>query len=395
MPDPRRLGPRLEDRQIERAEVVAKLAGSVVHNFNNILSVMSARVQMLLGHVDAGRLDPRQLKDGLLSMQKVTGDAAELLKRLRELTRPPQEPTLSVLDLNSVVLDAVDFISPHVAKVSQTQSIQLRLTPRFGSAPALVVGQSSALREVLVNLLLNALDAMPAGGDVMLETGRAGAQVVLRVSDTGTGMSPEVLAQAFMPFFTTKAAGSTGLGLSSAKDLITKHGGTISVESRVGRGTTFTIALPASEDRPTAMPSSPALSMPAGLRVLVVEDEQEFGAILREFLSARGCQVTMAGGGQAALDALGRGDYDVILTDVLLPEASGLEIARVAKKRSPRVVVIAMSGHMIGQELRAEGTAVDASLTKPINLWELARVMAELVGRERAGGDGRSKDHRK
>ena len=187
------------ERRIARSEVISKVAGGVVHNFNNILSVLLGRVELMLGQVDAGGLDPIQLRKGLMSIQKGALDAAELLKRLRDLARPPQDVAFSTFDLNAVVADAIEFIQPHLMTVAQSMGVAVRLTPRLAPEPVLVSGQPSALREVLMNLILNAIEAMPAGGDLGFETLRDGPWVVLRVSDTGSGMTEEIRAQVFVP----------------------------------------------------------------------------------------------------------------------------------------------------------------------------------------------------
>jgi CheY-like chemotaxis protein len=366
------------ERRIARSEVISKVAGGVVHNFNNILSVLLGRVELMLGQVDGGRLDPTQLRRGLVSIQKGALDAAELLKRLRDLARPPQDVPFSTFDLNAAVADAIEFIQPHLMTVAQGRGIAVRLTSRLASPPVLVSGQTSALREVLINLILNAIEAMSAGGDLGIETLRDGPWVILRVSDTGAGMSEEIRAQVFMPFFTTKSAGSTGLGLSSAKDLIVGHGGTISVTSEPGRGSTFTVALPSADARPGPAAAVPEPTLPAGLRVLVVDDQRDFGDILREFLGSKGCSVAIVATGRAALEALERQRYDLVLTDLLLPEVSGWEIARVAKRRSPFCRVILMSGKIVPEELWIEAR-VDACFMKPIDLNKLLGVIAEVL----------------
>ena len=375
--------PAIADQQVERriarSEVISKVAGGVVHNFNNILSVLLGRVELMLGQVDGGRLDPTQLRKGLVSIQKAALDAAELLTRLRDLARPPQDVPFSTFDLNAAVAEAIDFIQPHLMTVAQGMGITVRLTPRLAPPPVLVSGQSSALREVLVNLILNAIEAMPEGGDLGIETRRDGPWVKLQVSDTGIGMTEEVRDQVFRPFFTTKSAGSTGLGLSSAKDLVTGHGGTISVASTPGRGCTFTIALPSAESRPGPVDAATEPVLPPGLRVLVVDDQRDFGDILREFLGAKGCSVAIVRSGRAALEALERHRFDLVLTDLLLPEVSGWEIARVAKRRSLGSRVILMSGNIVAEDLWSEAS-VDACLKKPIDLNKLLGVMAEVLG---------------
>jgi CheY-like chemotaxis protein len=376
--------PALEDpdleRRIARSEVISKVAGGVVHNFNNILSVLLGRVELMLGQVDKGGIDNGQLRKGLLSIQKGALDAAELLKRLRDIARPPEDAPFTVFDLNVAVADTVEFIEPHLITVAQGLGVTVRLFTRPAPRPVLVSGQSSALREVLVNLILNAIEAMPDGGDLTIETARDCAWVVLRVSDTGIGMTEEVRARVFTPFFTTKSAGGSGLGLSSARDLVASHGGTISVASEAGRGATFTIILPSVQSRPG--PVSPTREPPLrpGLRVLVVDDQREFRDILREFLGGLGCALTLHGSGGAALDELERETFDVVLTDLLLPGASGWEIARAAKRRAPDCRVILLSGKAVPEEL-VDAALVNVSLMKPVDLERIRAAIAE-VGKE-------------
>lgn len=377
MPRPAIEDPHVE-RRIARSEVISKVAGGVVHNFNNILSVLLGRVELMLGQVEKGAIDSGQLRKGLLSIQKGALDAAELLKRLRDISRPPQEVPFTVFDLNLAVADAVEFIQPHLITVAQGLGVTVHLDAHPSAQPVLVSGQSSALREVLVNLILNGLEAMPAGGELHIETARDGAWVVLRVSDTGVGMTEEVRARVFTPFFTTKSAGSTGLGLSSAKDLVASHGGTISVASEQGRGTTFTIILPSAESRPGPVGATSEPALRSGLRVLVVDDQREFRDILAEFLGGLGCVLTVHGAGRAALDELERQTFDVVLTDLLLPGASGWEIARAAKRRWTRCRVIMLSGKEIPEELLEDGL-VDASLTKPVDLERIRAAIAEVL----------------
>jgi CheY-like chemotaxis protein/anti-sigma regulatory factor (Ser/Thr protein kinase) len=375
------------ERQIVRAETVARLAGGVVHNFNNLLAVLLGRVELMLGQVEAGRLEPRQIKQALLSMHRAALDAAELLKRLRDLTRPPQAMAFETLDLDAVARDAMDFIQPHVNTVAQTRGVALRLVQHASAVPALIEGQASALVEVLVNLILNAVEAMPAGGDITLETEVTEGAVLLRVRDTGVGMPDEVAARAFTPFFTTKAGGSTGLGLSSARELVHRHGGHIGLESQVGRGTTVTVTFSAARLRREAGgPPAPA-ALPPGLAVLVVEDEADFGDILQEFLGGLGCRVTVVAGARAALAALETASYDVVVADVLLPDGSGWDVARRARACQPEAAVIAMTGRLGPEEGGAAlPVAVDALLTKPLDLWALARAIAARVAPGSAAG---------
>lgn len=371
----------LDRRELLRAETLARIAGGIAHSFNNVLSVILGRMDLLLGQVERGGLPPAELQKGLRVIRKAALDAGELLRRFRELARPAQGAAVAVFDLNGAVQDTHALLQPHVVTLAQARGVRLRVRLQLGTPPVLVAGQPSALREVLVNLILNALDAMPAGGEVTVETRVEAGRVLLRVADTGVGMSPEVRARAFAPFFTTKGPGHSGLGLSSARELVAAHGGSITLDSREGHGTTVTIVLPAAAPPgPAAAPPTPPL--PPGLRVLVIDDEPEVAQLLAELLESRGCMVSTAHGGRAALARLEQGGYDLVITDLLLPEVPGWELARVAKRQVPGAVVVAVSGDLLGpDELRVAGPAIDAFLQKPVDFATLLRRLAELAGR--------------
>ena len=370
-------------RQIGRADAITKVARGVVHNFNNVLAVLLGRVELMLGQVDSGRVDPVVLRRGLLSMQQVAKDAAELLKRLRDLTQPPPLDPPTAVDLNAVVRDAAEFVQPHTAARARTAGVAVTIAPRLTAEAVTVSGHPSTLREALASLLLNAIEAMPRGGEVVVETRRAGECVLVRVVDAGVGMSDEVMARAFTPFFTTKGPASPGLGLSTVKDVASRHGGTVTAESRVGVGSTFTLSLPFAEAAPARLLNGVA-GIPAGLEVLLVDDEPELRDMLDEFLRACGCHVTRVGDGAAAIEELGRGRFDLVLTDLQLPGAAGEDVARAAKGASPPAVVILMSGGLAPDDVPAiEGPAIDAALPKPVDLGQLSRAIAETIIRSR------------
>jgi CheY-like chemotaxis protein len=355
-------------RQIGRADAITKVTRGVVHNFNNFLAVLLGRVELMLGQVDSGRLDPVPLRRGLVSMQQVVKEAAELLKRLRDLTQPPPLDPPTVVDLNAVARAAAEFVQPHLAARARTTGVAVVIAPRLTAEPVTVSGHPSTLREALVSLLLNAIEAMPRGGEVAVETLRDGGRVLVRVVDAGVGMSEEVLERAFTPFFTTKGPASPGLGLSTVKDVASRHGGTVAVDSRVGVGSAFTLNLP----------------FAAGLEVLLVEDEPDLRDMLDEFLSACGCHVTLAGDGAAAIEELGRGRFDLVLTDLQLPGAAGEDVARAAKGVSPPALVILMSGGLAPDDVSViEGPVVDAALPKPVDLGRLSRAIGDVVARSR------------
>lgn len=383
-PRPAAESPRLERPQ-DRPEFLAEVAGSVAHSFNNVLTLIRGRVELMLGLVEEGRLDPLQLRKGLESIRSAAFDAADLIKRLRELMQPSRALPAVAFDANEAIRDAEALLQPHLAALGEAKGAGFRVTPRLVDAPLLASGQPGALREVLLNVLLNAVEAMPAGGEVTVETGMEEPWVVIRISDTGVGMSEEVLASAFTPFFTTKGGENMGLGLSSARAVLKRLGGAISLASRPGEGTTVSLTLPrARASDPPATDRPPSLLR--GLRVLVVEDEPAFAEVLVELLTQQGSRVNLASAGRPALAQLAGGRYDLVITDLGLPDLAGYEVARVAKQCRPECVVILLSGGLLPAEaLSAGDRAVDRVLAKPVDLPELLRVVVELVRRRPPG----------
>ena len=212
-----------QHQQIERAEVVAKIAGGVAHNLNNVLTVILGRVEMWLIEMESKRVQPARLRKGLLEIRKAALDAGEVLRRLRDLTRPAREASPAVFDLNSAVREAERLLQPHVLTVSQAKGITVRLRHRLAPTPALVSGRPSAVREILVNLVLNAMDAVGDLPDrrraihvIVAAHGRTGS---FTVSDRGQGIAPEHLPRLFDSFFSTKQRGM-GLGLSITRTIV-------------------------------------------------------------------------------------------------------------------------------------------------------------------------------
>jgi signal transduction histidine kinase len=216
------------------------MAAGIAHNFNNILTTILTRAQLLAQQVTY----TVALQRGLSLIEQAASDGAALVRRLQRLARGSASPERTWVDLNVLVQEVVDTTQPlwhdHARREGRPVAVHLALAP----LPRLL-GRAAELREVLTNLLLNAIEAMPKGGEITLRTWTEARAVCVAVSDTGVGMTAEVQRRVFDPFFTTKGARGTGLGLSVSQTIIKGHAGTLSVESQPDRGTTFVIALPA------------------------------------------------------------------------------------------------------------------------------------------------------
>jgi PAS domain S-box-containing protein len=338
-------------QQAQKMEAVGRLAGGVAHDFNNLLTAILGYCELLLA--DLGANDPRRAD--ITEIQKAGQSAAGLTRQLLAFSRKEIiEPTL--LDLNVVVTDLRALLG---RLIEEDVKVVLGLRPEL----AYVKADRGQVEQIVVNLAVNARDAMPKGGTLTIETAnveldehyakthltvKPGPYVALTVSDTGTGMTPEVQARLFEPFFTTKAPGKgTGLGLATVHGIIARSGGSVNVYSEVGRGTSFKVYFPTAETTELAV-EPPRVARPrAGAEtVLVVEDAEGLRQLTRRLLERLGYTVLVAGNADEALLEFQRNtSVDVLLTDVVMPGASGPELTSRLVEQRPGLKVIYMSGY--------------------------------------------------
>jgi PAS domain S-box-containing protein len=338
-------------RQAQKMEAVGRLAGGVAHDFNNLLTVILGQSQLLSRDLDPN--DPRSRPTQ--AIQRAADRAAALTRQLLTFSRKQVLQT-AVIDLNEIVHAIGGLLRRVIGE-------DIELSVRSAERPAVLNGDRSQIEQVLMNLAVNARDAMPQGGHLTLEIKNAvldaaalhqspgaapGPYVVLGVTDTGTGMPPEVQARIFEPFFTTKPAGKgTGLGLATVYGIVHQHGGVIAVETAMGRGTTFRVALPAlTEATPAAAVAEERLAE-GHETVLLAEDEPDVRALVRLYLETLGYTVLEAGGPEEALALAARhGErIDLLLSDVIMPRMSGRELADALRGRRPDLPVLFMSGY--------------------------------------------------
>jgi len=340
--------------QARKMEAIGQLAGGVAHDFNNLLTVISGRSALLLDQLPAD--DP--VRRSVEPIQKAAERAATLTRQLLAFgRRQVLQPT--VLDLNHLVTGLLPMLQSLLG-----ESIELLSLPEAN--PGYVTVDPGQLEQVIVNLIVNARDAMPRGGRLTIRTdtltldvGSAAGQsdfapgpyVLLGVTDTGHGMSPEIQAKVFDPFFTTKGVGKgTGLGLSMAYGIVSQHKGTIVVESKEGQGSTFTIYLPQAviSDALSSAPGETAVGTRHGTEtILLVDDQEDLRSIARDVLAAAGYTVFDAPDGPAALRIANEtpGAIELLLTDVVMPQMSGRELAEELVRLRPATKVLYMSGH--------------------------------------------------
>jgi signal transduction histidine kinase len=257
--------------QMEKLSALGELASGVAHNFNNTLTGILARAQLLLDTQDHD-----EIKRGLGIIIQTAEDGAKTVKRIQDFARQRRDQDFVTLDVDQLMLEVAEITRPRWKDAAEAKNVHIRLVRQIGSNAA-ILGDAGELREVLVNMVFNAVDAMPKGGTLTLSTQESGGAVEICVSDTGTGMTEEVRSRIFDPFYTTKGKGGMGLGLSVSYGIIRRHEGSVTVESEVGKGTTFRLRFPKADG--TVMPSKAAVPAQLhertdeSLRILVVDDE--------------------------------------------------------------------------------------------------------------------------
>jgi PAS domain S-box-containing protein len=373
----------------ERLEALGRLAGGVAHDFNNLLTAIAGSASLLLN----GPLDPAERLE-LEEILKTTERGASLTKQLLVFGRGGPGPSRTV-DLNAVIAEAMNL-------VRRLLDSRIRLTSNLSSRALPVRVDPHQIEQVIVNLVVNAQDAMPDGGTLTIATdlvpGAPASEtmrlhdgsplVTLAVSDTGTGIPPEIQHKIFEPFFTTKAARGTGLGLSTVHGIAEQSGGKVTVESTVGVGTTFTLSLPMSRDEVQPLERNGwdegGQAANRKLSVLVVEDQKAILRLVRRVLELDGHHVLDAADAESAQAQAAKAlpEIDLLLVDDGLPGQSGSALAHDLRLRRPDLPVLLMSGYS-PDRFHLEHASF---LEKPFTPNELTRRVYEAVGRRQMNG---------
>ncbi|MCA1564339.1 MAG: response regulator [Acidobacteria bacterium] len=375
--------------QIEKLSALGELASGVAHDFNNTLAGILGRAQLLLN-----TSDPAKVESGLQIIIKTAKDGAKTIKRIQDFARQRRDHAFSPVAVDQLLLDVSEITRPRWKDHAEAASVQINLELKI-SSKALVLGDESELREVLVNMVFNAVDAMPAGGTLTLATREAGGAVEISVTDTGTGMSDEVRSRIFDPFFTTKGKTGMGLGLAVSYGIIRRHEGTVEAESEPGRGTCFRITLPSAKNaaKPQANAGQPApekIAESFRTKFLVVDDEESVRELLRDILEAEGHEVVTAGSGREALELFAEAGFAAVLMDVGLPGMSGWELARAVRERDERLplAIITGWGEAVGSNAQ-KAAGVDWVVAKPFTIEQITAIAREVSRRQQETGIGR------
>ncbi|RJG51084.1 PAS domain-containing sensor histidine kinase [Sphingobium terrigena] len=374
--DKRRAQEELEDTrsallQAQKLQAIGELTGGVAHDFNNLLTVIGGAAEMLRKVDLPEEKRARYLDNIATTVERASTLTGHLLAFSRRRAIRPE-----VIDLN-IHLDAWAEI------LSRSLGNGIALSVKTSAKTARVEVDPTELETAVLNAAVNARDAMPGGGDLLIETRDAihgdDFAVAIDITDTGTGMSEETLARVFEPFFTTKPIGEgTGLGLSQIHGFAAQAGGIAQISSRVGMGTTLTIILPKVDKTPAAIRQKGRLgSIPPGIRVLLVEDNIQVLHFAEQLLDDLGCQTVCASEATEALALIQEQSFDLVFTDIVMPGLSGIDLARQLHIRVPGLPVLLATGH--SDQLVGEGEARLRVLSKPYGAETLSAAIRELI----------------
>jgi PAS domain S-box-containing protein len=364
--------------QSEKLTALGQLAGGIAHDFNNLLQAILGYAQLMKQHPTDLRLITRSLQ----IMETAALDGSETVRRIQQFARLRPDEQFVAVDLNRIVEEAVAITRPRWEETIAQENRPLQLRLDLGPI-APISGRPAALTELMTNLILNAIDAMPRGGTLAIGTRRsADGGVTCTVADTGVGIPAAVSARIFEPFFSTKGDAGSGLGLAMVYSIVKRHRGDIRVDSEPGQGATFTLTFPPGESPGGAQGAEASPAARRLGRVLVVDDDPQVLEAFTELLQSFGHATTGVLDGTAGLNACAHDRFDVILSNVGMPDMNGWEFATRLRSTHPDVALLFVTGWGLREEdhARLDALGVKRCLFKPVQPDELDRAVQAALG---------------
>jgi signal transduction histidine kinase len=365
--------------QRERLHALGRMASGIAHDFNNALAPILGFSELLLLRPEIHE-DKEKVRSYLEMIHTAAQDSSKVVARLREFYRYREEAEVfAPVSLNDLIQQVISLTQPKWKDQALAQGVNIRIKTELGNIPT-VYGNESELRELLANLLFNAVDAIPQTGAITFRTYSVGNDAVLQLADNGVGMTDEVRSRCLEPFFSTKEEHGTGLGLGIVYGIVRRHEGRIEIESAPGEGTCVTVTLPLYKEQDVAEPPSEAGPAEHPLRVLVVEDEPLVRQVLSVYLSEDNHYVEVAENGRQGLEKFEAGEFDIVLTDRAMPEMNGDQLAAAVKAINPEMPVVLLTG--FGDLMTDAGESpagVDLIVSKPFTLGTLREAIAKVL----------------
>ena len=361
--------------EIEKLRALGLMTSGIAHDFNNMLAIIAGNIDLIEIEEDKDKI----LKKVQIIKKTALG-SAKTIKRLQKYARTKNDALQSqTINFNSLVRDAIEISTPMWKDSPQEKGFSVEIVDTLTEEEPIVLGDDTDLREAIINMIFNSVDAMPQGGKIDIVTYAKNESVYLELSDNGTGMTEETKDRIFDPFFTTKGITHGGLGMSMLYGTIKRHNGSVDIKTMPGQGTTFTIVLPKGKEKTERASEKSSHSIKTEeANILIIDDEPQIGAVLSEILSHQGHQTSAFDNGKDGIDALKNGSYEILITDLGMPDLSGWEVINNARQIEPGVISGVITGWDIS-EAEAKQKGVDFLITKPFESSQIIQAVANAV----------------
>ncbi|MEX0821494.1 MAG: ATP-binding protein [Rhodothermales bacterium] len=360
--------------QRNRLETLGRMTMGIAHDFNNLLSGILGYTELLKNYAKEELAD-KTLIEHLDTVEQAALDGAALIRKIQQYIRQERQEHFAPLDIPTLIQDCIALTRPYWYNEPRRQGIAIEVEQEYEDVPP-VMGSATELREVFLNLILNAVQAMPNGGRLVFRTDESRKGVRIRIKDTGMGMSDSVRERIFEPLFTTKGERGTGMGMAVSYGIIQEHEGTINVKSHLGEGTLFEIILPQAEGSGQEHISDPEERPSETARILIVDDEEMVRNILVKLLSLKGHDVVSVGSASEALATLDGEVFDIVFTDLGMPEMNGRQLAHAIRQQFSDLPIVLLTGDT---ETGEPGEDVDVVLSKPFKVAQLQNTIQQLL----------------
>jgi len=362
--------------QSDKLSALGEMTSGIAHNFNNTLTTILGRAQLSFDLVQ-----DEKVKRNLELIEQTALDAAKMVRKLQDFARVRVDNALDITNLNELVKSALEFIKPRLDEQCQTLGSSIEIVLDL-SQMAHVEGCEAELKEALINVLLNSMEAMPHGGKLTIKSAQDSEFAVISISDTGIGMTEHVQKRIFDPFFTTKGLQGLGMGLKMVHRAVQRHRGKISVSSKPGSGSTFTVQIPVTtKTKMKDVPIEYRRKGPKDANILVVDDDQGPRDILYDILTGAGYSVDIAASGQEGLSLTRQKYYDLVFTDLGMPDMSGWDLANAIVADNSETMIVLVTGWGVQIDMtKIKERGIDTVIAKPYRKQNILAVAGQLLG---------------
>jgi len=363
----------------EKLRALGQMAGGVAHDFNNVLGTILGRTQLLMRE-----LENSEWIDSLKQIERVTLEGAKTVQKLQNFTRISSQGQFEHVDLNSVIIDAIEATKPRWKDECQRRGINISLEYENVVLNP-ILGNKSELSEAFSNMILNSVDALINGGTIRINTFMEGDKAVIEISDNGVGMEDATLSKVFHPFFSTKGTQGTGLGLAVVYGIISRHKGEIDIDSKVGQGTTCRLTFSTAGIAKPRVETPVEIADEVAVRILVIDDDENILDVISDMLELLDHEVVTASSGEEGVEKFKNDKFDLVMTDLGMPGISGWDVTKFCKSFNPNVPVLMVSGwgNQIDDDM-VNSSGLDGILAKPFEISKIKAMIQEVLAKNPA-----------